>query len=136
MRLRSFVVTIRGGAARRRLSSTFPAPPTWSVRAPTSSSSSSESAVTEEQLERLGQLSALPTPPDLKADVLAIVRYCAEIHPVDTSGVEPMLSPLEAEPMPMRDDVPDACVPDPLANAPHTDRGFLVAPKVVDLEDS
>ena len=56
-----------------------------------------------------------------------------ELNAVDTDGVEPMTSVVAAK-LPMRDDVvseggDSAKV---LANAPRSDRGFFVVPKVVE----
>ena len=62
-----------------------------------------------------------------------IMRWIEQLGEVDTDGVEPMTSAV-AVAMPMREDVVTEGG-DPakvLANAPKTDRGFFVVPKVVE----
>jgi aspartyl-tRNA(Asn)/glutamyl-tRNA(Gln) amidotransferase subunit C len=62
-----------------------------------------------------------------------IMRWIEQLGEVDTDGIEPMTSAV-AVPMPMREDVVTEGG-DPakvLANAPKTDRGFFVVPKVVE----
>ena len=70
-------------------------------------------------------------PPAQRLD--GIMRWIEQLGEVDTDGVEPMTSAV-AVAMPMREDVVTEGG-DPakvLANAPKTDRGFFVVPKVVE----
>ena len=75
----------------------------------------------EERLEPLAQ------------ELSRIMAWIEQLNEVDTDGVEPMTSAVSV-PMPMREDVVteggDAAKI--LANAPKTDRGFFVVPKVVE----
>ena len=75
----------------------------------------------EERLEPLAQ------------EISRIMAWIEQLNEVDTDGVEPMTSAVSV-PMPMREDVVteggDAAKI--LANAPKTDRGFFVVPKVVE----
>ena len=69
----------------------------------------------------------------LAAELSAIMAWIEQLDEVDTEGVAPMAS-TEAVTLPMREDVVtdggDASVV--LANAPKSDRGFFVVPKVVE----
>ena len=69
----------------------------------------------------------------LAAELSGILAWIEQLDEVDTEGVAPMAS-TEAVKLPMRDDVVtdggDASVV--LANAPKTERGFYVVPKVVE----
>lgn len=69
----------------------------------------------------------------LAAELSGILTWIEQLREVDTEGVAPMAS-TEAVALPMRDDVVtdggDAAVI--LANAPKSDRGFFVVPKVVE----
>ena len=69
----------------------------------------------------------------LAHELSGIMQWIDQLAEVDTDGVEPMTSVVAAK-LPMREDV----VSEPgdaqrvLANAPRTDRGFFVVPKVVE----
>ena len=69
----------------------------------------------------------------LAREIDGIVRWIEQLQEVDTDGVEPMTS-TEGTPLPMREDV----VTDGgdrsrvLSNAPRSDEGFFVVPKVVE----
>jgi aspartyl-tRNA(Asn)/glutamyl-tRNA(Gln) amidotransferase subunit C len=69
----------------------------------------------------------------LAAELSGILAWIEQLNEVDTEGVAPMAS-TEAVKLPMRDDVVtdggDPAVV--LANAPKTERGFYVVPKVVE----
>ena len=69
----------------------------------------------------------------LAAELSSILAWIEQLDEVDTEGVAPMAS-TEAVKLPMRDDVVtdggDSAVV--LGNAPKTERGFYVAPKVVE----
>ena len=76
--------------------------------------------------------------PDERLEALAselngILAWIEQLNEVDTEGVEPMTSVVEAK-LPMRQDV----VTEPgdpariLANAPKTERNFFIVPKVVE----
>ncbi len=63
------------------------------------------------------------------ADILAYMDILSE---VDTTGVEPLYSPVEHA-TPYRDDVPERRRErqDILANAPETDGNFFIVPRIV-----
>ena len=69
----------------------------------------------------------------LAQELSGILTWIEQLNEVDTEGVAPMAS-TEAVKLPMREDVVtdggDPAVI--LANAPKTDRGFFVVPKVVE----
>jgi aspartyl-tRNA(Asn)/glutamyl-tRNA(Gln) amidotransferase subunit C len=69
----------------------------------------------------------------LAAELSGILAWIEQLAEVDTDGVQPMTSAV-AVPLPMRQDVVtdggDAAAV--LANAPKTERGFFVVPKVVE----
>ena len=69
----------------------------------------------------------------LAAELSGILAWIEQLNEVDTEGVAPTAS-TEAVSLPMREDVVtdggDPAVV--LANAPKADRGFFVAPKVVE----
>ena len=69
----------------------------------------------------------------LAAELSGILTWIEQLNEVDTEGVAPMAS-TEAVSLPMREDVVteggDAAKV--LANAPKAERGFFVAPKVVE----
>lgn len=115
--------------------------PAWSVRAGAAATAGDPEAVSPEKLARIARLSGLAVDGDglgrVHAAVTSVIRWAGQIRHVPTDDVEPMLSPVEDEPMLMREggEVENAPVADVLANAARTDRGFFVAPKVVDLED-
>jgi aspartyl-tRNA(Asn)/glutamyl-tRNA(Gln) amidotransferase subunit C len=69
----------------------------------------------------------------LAAELSGILTWIEQLNEVDTEGVAPMAS-TEAVSLPMREDVvTDGGDPAKiLANAPKSDRGFFVVPKVVE----
>ena len=71
--------------------------------------------------------------PHLQAELNAILAFVQELDAVDVRGVEPMTSVIPMN-LPMREDVVtdgeiEAAV---LANAPSTEDGFFLVPKVVE----
>jgi aspartyl-tRNA(Asn)/glutamyl-tRNA(Gln) amidotransferase subunit C len=71
--------------------------------------------------------------PHLQNEINAILAFVAELDAVDVSGVEPMTSVIPMT-LPMRDDVVtdgeiESAV---LANAPLTEDGFFLVPKVIE----
>ncbi len=77
--------------------------------------------VPEEEQERLaGELSN-------------ILGWVEQLDEVDTAGVRPMTSVVEAEPVMRKDEVTDGnCLDDVTANAPARVHGFFTVPKVVE----
>ena len=69
----------------------------------------------------------------LQGEINAILSFVEELGAVNVDGVEPMTSVIPMQ-LPMRDDVVtdggDAARV--LANAPRTDRGYFVVPKVIE----
>ena len=75
----------------------------------------------EERLETIAQ------------ELNGIMAWIDQLNEVDTDGVEPMTSAVDT-PLPMREDVVTEGG-DParvLSNAPKTDKGFFIVPKVVE----
>ena len=71
--------------------------------------------------------------PHLQAEINAILEFVQALDEVDVEGVEPMTSVLPMR-LPMRDDVvtDGDIVEQVLANAPLTEDGFFLVPKVVE----
>jgi len=71
--------------------------------------------------------------PHLKAEINAILAFIAALDEVDVEGVEPMTSVLPMR-LPMREDVvTDGDIAEQvLANAPLTEDGYFLVPKVID----
>ncbi|MGA0598789.1 Asp-tRNA(Asn)/Glu-tRNA(Gln) amidotransferase subunit GatC [Enterovirga sp. CN4-39] len=71
--------------------------------------------------------------PQMQGELNAILSFVEQLNEVDVSGVEPMTSVIPMA-MKMRDDVVTDCgdVASILANAPVTEDGFFVVPKVVE----
>ena len=71
--------------------------------------------------------------PHLRAELNAILAFVQALDEVDVEGVEPMTSVLPMR-LPMRDDVvTDGDIAEQvLANAPLTEDGFFLVPKVVE----
>ena len=69
----------------------------------------------------------------LAKELSAIMAWIEQLNEVDTDGVEPMTTSVHTK-LPMRDDVvTDGGDPSKvLANAPRTEKGFFVVPKVVE----
>jgi len=71
--------------------------------------------------------------PHLQDEINAILSFVEELGEVDVEGVEPMTSVIPMK-LPMRDDVvtDGEIAPLVLANAPLTEDGFFLVPKVVE----
>ena len=71
--------------------------------------------------------------PHLQAEINAILAFVEQLAAVDVAGVEPMTSVIPMK-LPMREDVvTDGEISSKvLANAPLTERGFFLVPKVVE----
>jgi len=71
--------------------------------------------------------------PHLQNEINAILDFVEELGKVDVEGVEPMTSVIPMK-LPMRDDVVTDGEIEPLvlANAPLTEDGFFLVPKVVE----
>ena len=71
--------------------------------------------------------------PHLQDEINAILKFVEALEQVDVEGVEPMTSVIPMR-LPMRDDVvTDGGIADEvLANAPLTEDGFFVVPKVIE----
>lgn len=78
-------------------------------------------AVPEERLEPMAK------------ELNTILAWIEQLNEVDVEGVEPMTTPVAME-LPLREDVvTDGNIRDQvLANAPRTEDGFFVVPKVVE----
>jgi aspartyl-tRNA(Asn)/glutamyl-tRNA(Gln) amidotransferase subunit C len=71
--------------------------------------------------------------PHLQNEINAILAFVEELSAVDVSGVEPMTSVIPMR-LPMREDIVTDGEIEPLilANAPLTEDGFFVVPKVIE----
>ncbi len=71
--------------------------------------------------------------PHLQDEINAILKFVEALEQVDIEGVEPMTSVIPMR-LPMRDDVvTDGDIADQvLANAPMTEDGFFLVPKVIE----
>jgi aspartyl-tRNA(Asn)/glutamyl-tRNA(Gln) amidotransferase subunit C len=71
--------------------------------------------------------------PHLQREINAILKFVEALDTVDVEGVEPMTSVIPMA-LPMREDiVTDGDIaPKVLANAPLTEDGFFVVPKVIE----
>ena len=69
----------------------------------------------------------------LARELNGIMQWIEQLGEVDTTGVEPMTSAV-AQALPMRDDVvtDGGNAARVLSNAPRSDQGFFVVPKVVE----
>ena len=71
--------------------------------------------------------------PHLQDEINAILKFVDALDAVDVEGVEPMTSVIPMQ-LPMREDVvaDGNIAPLVLANAPLTEDGFFVVPKVIE----
>ena len=86
------------------------------------------------RIARLARIAVTDTEvPHLQNEINAILAFVAELDAVDVSGVEPMTSVIPMK-LPMREDVVNdgEIAAKVLANAPLTEDGFFVVPKVVE----
>jgi aspartyl-tRNA(Asn)/glutamyl-tRNA(Gln) amidotransferase subunit C len=94
-------------------------------------------AIDADTVRRVSRLARIATPEErlepLARELSGILGWIEQLNAVDVEGVEPMASAVAAT-LPMRDDAvtdggDSARV---LGNAPHSDDGFFVVPKVVE----
>ena len=94
-------------------------------------------AIDAATMKKIASLAHIREPEDrlepLAREISGILQWIEQLDEVDTDGVEPMTS-VVAVALPMREDVvTDGDMVDKvLANAPKSDRGFFVVPKVVE----
>jgi aspartyl-tRNA(Asn)/glutamyl-tRNA(Gln) amidotransferase subunit C len=94
-------------------------------------------SVTPDDVRRIARLARLAAPEDrleaLAGELNGILAWIEQLNEVDVEGVQPMASAVVAA-LPMREDVvTDGNIRDDiLANAPRTEEGFFVVPKVVE----
>jgi aspartyl-tRNA(Asn)/glutamyl-tRNA(Gln) amidotransferase subunit C len=94
-------------------------------------------SVTAADVRKIARLARLAAPEDrleaLAGELNGILAWIEQLNEVDVRGVEPMTSAVAAA-LPMRDDVvTDGDIRDDvLANAPRSEEGFFVVPKVVE----
>ncbi|MDD3836288.1 MAG: Asp-tRNA(Asn)/Glu-tRNA(Gln) amidotransferase subunit GatC [Phenylobacterium sp.] len=94
-------------------------------------------AIDAATVKKVARLARIAEPDDklepLARELSGILDWIEQLNEVDTDGVAPMTSAVAAS-LPMRDDVvTDGGDPAKvLANAPKTERGFFVVPKVVE----
>ena len=95
-------------------------------------------AIDEKTVRKVARLSRLALPEDRVAamaeELNAILAWVEQLNEVDVTGVEPMTSAVPGAALPMRDDVvTDGNAPARvLKNAPRSEDGFFVVPKVVE----
>ena len=86
---------------------------------------------------RIARLSCIAMEDDalepMARELSGILAWVEQLGEVDTSGVEPMTGAIAAT-LPQRHDSTEAGAPtdDLLANAPESDDGFFVVPKVIE----
>lgn len=94
-------------------------------------------AIDADTVRRVSRLARIATPEErlqpLAQELSGILGWIEQLNEVDVEGVEPMASAVAAT-LPMRDDVvTDGGDPARvLGNAPRSDEGFFVVPKVVE----
>jgi aspartyl-tRNA(Asn)/glutamyl-tRNA(Gln) amidotransferase subunit C len=94
-------------------------------------------AIDENTVRKVAKLARLELPEDRAApmakELSGIMAWIEQLNEVDIEGVEPMASAVAAT-LPLRDDVvSDGGDPARvLANAPRSEDGFFVVPKVVE----
>lgn len=94
-------------------------------------------SVTSQDVKRIAQLARLRVPEErvdpLRDELNNILAWIEMLQEVDVEGVAPMTSSVERD-LPMREDaVTDGdCVNKVLANAPRSESGFFIVPKVVE----
>ena len=94
-------------------------------------------SIDRDTVVRIARLSRIAMEDDAlepMADELnGILAWVEQLGEVDTEGVEPMTGAIAAA-LPQREDEAQAGAPtdDLLANAPETDEGFFVVPRVVE----
>ena len=100
--------------------------------------SSQPMSIDEKTVRKVAKLARLALPEErvapLVAELNGIMAWIEQLNEVDIDGVEPMTSAVEGLSLPMREDVvTDGDDPDRvLKNAPKSEDGFFVVPKVVE----
>jgi aspartyl-tRNA(Asn)/glutamyl-tRNA(Gln) amidotransferase subunit C len=95
-------------------------------------------SIDENTVRKVAKLARIALPEDrvpaMAAELNGIMAWIEQLNEVDIDGVEPMTSAVEGLALPMREDVvteggdPERV----LANAPKSEDGFFVVPKVVE----
>lgn len=94
-------------------------------------------SVDTDAVRRIARLARIKVSDDeivgLQGEINAILSFVAALESVDVTGVEPMTSVVPMV-LPMRDDVVSDGDIEPLvlANAPLTEDGFFLVPKVIE----
>ncbi len=94
-------------------------------------------SVTNQDVKKVARLARIALPEDqvepMTDELNNILNWIEQLGEVDVEGVEPMTSVVETS-LPMREDVvTDGDIQDKvLANAPKSEDGFFVVPKVVE----
>ncbi len=94
-------------------------------------------AIDAETVRKVARLARIAEPEDrlepLARELSGILDWIEQLSEVNTDGVEPMTTSVAMK-LPMRDDVvTDGGDPARvLSNAPKTDKGFFIVPKVVE----
>jgi aspartyl-tRNA(Asn)/glutamyl-tRNA(Gln) amidotransferase subunit C len=94
-------------------------------------------AIDEKTVRRVAHLARLALPEarvaPIAGELTAIMAWIEQLNEVDVEGVEPMASAVDVK-LPMRDDVvtDGGNAARVLANAPRTEDGFFIVPKVVE----
>ncbi len=94
-------------------------------------------SVDKKTVSKVARLARIAVPEDrlepMAKELNTILAWIEQLNEVDVEGVEPMTTPVAME-LPMREDlVTDGNIRDQvLANAPRTEDGFFVVPKVVE----
>ncbi|MET0183292.1 MAG: Asp-tRNA(Asn)/Glu-tRNA(Gln) amidotransferase subunit GatC [Caulobacterales bacterium] len=95
-------------------------------------------SIDEKTVRKVAKLSRLALPeervPAMAKELNAILAWIEQLNEVDVEGVEPMTSAVEGASLPLREDVvTDGDNPARvLKNAPKSEDGFFVVPKVVE----
>ncbi len=96
------------------------------------------SSIDEKTVRKVAKLARLALPEErvkpMADELNGIMTWIEQLNEVDIEGVEPMTSAVEGLSLPMRDDaVTDGDDPERvLKNAPKSEDGFFVVPKVVE----
>jgi aspartyl-tRNA(Asn)/glutamyl-tRNA(Gln) amidotransferase subunit C len=95
------------------------------------------SAVDDATVRRIARLARIRIGDDevagLKAELNGMLAWVDQLNEVDVTGVEPMTRVVDMQLKQRADEVTDGGIPaDVLKNAPDTDGGYFVVPKVVE----
>ncbi len=94
-------------------------------------------SVDKNTVRKVARLARIAMPEErlepMAKELNGILAWIEQLNEVDVDGVEPMTTPVEMK-LPLREDVvSDGNIRDQvLANAPRTEEGFFVVPKVVE----